>query len=74
MVQGCFYKNQVGPIVLVEGTLNANKYIKLLEKHFFPFLNELGIEKYTFQNNNAPCHAANLTKTWKENNSINCLS
>ena len=43
MVQGCFYKNQVGPIVLVEGTLNANKYIKLLEKHFFPFLNELGI-------------------------------
>jgi len=43
MVWGCFYKNQVDPIVLVEGTLNANKYIKLLEKHFFPFLNELGI-------------------------------
>ncbi len=32
------------------------------------------IEEYTFQDDNAPCHAANLTKTWKENNSINCFS
>ncbi len=74
MVWGCFYKNQVGPIVLVEGTLNADKYIKLLKENLLPFLNELGIGEYIFQDDNAPCHAANSTKIWKANNSINSLS
>ena len=49
MVWGCFYKNQVGPIVLVEGTLNADKYIKLLKENLLPFLNELGIGEYIFK-------------------------
>lgn len=45
MVWGCFINNRLGPLVLVEGTLNADRYIELLEEHLLPFYRDLGIEK-----------------------------
>ena len=74
MVWECFCNNRVGPLVLIEGTLNSDRYIELLEEYLLPFLNDLGIEDYIFQDDNAPCHALIKTKTWKENSSIHCLS
>src|SRR5688572_5054057 len=46
MVWGCFCNNKLGPLVLIEGTLNSDKYIELLEENLLPFLNELGIENH----------------------------
>src|SRR5436305_14685721 len=45
MVWGCFVNNKLGPLVLVEGTLNSEKYIELLDAHLIPFISNLGIEK-----------------------------
>lgn len=45
MVWGCFCNNILGPLVLVEGTLNADRYIELLKEHLLPFFSSLGIEK-----------------------------
>ena len=73
MVWGCFCNNKLDPLVLIEGTLNFDKYIKLLEKHLLPFLNDLGIENHIFQDDNAPCHASIKTRSWKENNLIKIL-
>jgi len=89
MVWGCFCNNKLGPLVLVEGTLNSDKYIELLKEHLLPFLNDLnglneeeGLliprfffqeENYTFQDDNAPCHASIKTKSWKNDNSIKIL-
>jgi len=84
MVWGCFCNNILGPLVLVEGTLNSDKYIELLQEHLLPFLNDLNGEgelipwyffqdNYIFQDDNAPCHASIKTKSWKEDNSIEIL-
>lgn len=74
MVWGCFCNNKLGPLVLVEGTLNSEKYIELLQEHLLPFLNNLNNlnkeEKYIFQDDNASCHASTKTKSWKEDNKI----
>ena len=68
MVWGCFCNNRIGPLVLVEGTLNSDRYIELLEEHLLPFLNNLNIENCIFQDDNASCHASKKTKSWKESN------
>lgn len=85
MVWGCFCDNKLGPLVLVEGTLNSDKYIELLKNHLLPFLNHLNEEEelipwyffqeenYIFQDDNAPCHASAKTKSWKEHNSVEIL-
>jgi len=85
MVWGCFCNNKLGPLVLIEGTLNSDRYIELLKEYLIPFLNSLNEqgelipwyffqeENYIFQDDNAPCHASCKTKSWKENNSINIL-
>jgi transposase len=41
MVWGCFCNDKLGPLVLVEGTLNSDKYIVLLKEHLLPFLKDL---------------------------------
>jgi len=73
MVWGCFCNNKIGPLVLIEGTLNSDRYIELLEEHLIPFLNNLGAANHIFQDDNAPCHASKKTKTWKNDNEIEFL-
>ena len=68
MVWGCFCNNKLGPLVLIEGTLNSDRYIELLEEYLLPFLNNLDVENHIFQDDNAPCHASIKTRTWKEDN------
>ena len=41
MVWGCFCNNKLGPLVLIEGTLNSDRYIELLKEYINPFLNSL---------------------------------
>jgi len=73
MVWGCFCNNKLGPLVLVEGNLNSDRYIELLKEYLLPYLNNLNIENPIFQDDNAPCHASNKTKQWKEDNLIERL-
>jgi hypothetical protein len=35
MVWGCFCNNKIGPLVLIEGTLNSDRYIELLHQEIF---------------------------------------
>ncbi|RHZ79153.1 hypothetical protein Glove_151g153 [Diversispora epigaea] len=54
MVWGCSCNNKIGPLVLIEGTLNSDRYIELLKEYLIPFLNNLGIENHIFQDDNTP--------------------
>ena len=56
----------------VEGTLtlafpstrmNSQEYIKILEKHLLPFLQEKNEVDWTFQQDNASVHASKMTKS-----------
>jgi len=61
MVWGCFVKNRLGPLVVLEGNITGQVYKKLLEDHLVPFIESLDDEKtYFFQDDNAPVHRANL--------------
>ena len=74
MVWGCFTRNMIGPLIIVEGRLNAESYKNLLESHLLPFYESLnGDLPYFFQDDNAPCHRAHSVASWKEENMINCL-
>src|SRR6185369_310511 len=75
MVWGCFTRKKMGPLVLVEGKLNASGYNKLLEKNLLPFISKLkegdddgGV--FIFQEDNAACHKAAAANRWKEDNHV----
>ena len=70
MIWGCFAGNKLGPIVFVDGTVNADKYIELLRETVLPFLDALledGTTNIVFQQDNATPHTANRTRAWLEN-------
>ena len=48
MIWGCIYKDQVGPLVVVDGNLNAKKYIKLLKKNLLPILKDEEFSDFSF--------------------------
>lgn len=53
MVWGCFTASKTGPLIVIEGTLNSEKYINMLNHIDIQELDE-NIE--FFQQDNAPCH------------------
>jgi hypothetical protein len=61
MVWGCFTRFGVGPLVRLEGRMAATDYIRVLETYLSPFLESLGEEIFTFQDDNAPTHTAKKT-------------
>ncbi len=66
MVWECFIKNKISSLVIIEGIINAKKYIELLEKNLLLFLNKLEEpETYIFQDDNASYHIARLIKVKK---------
>lgn len=74
MIWGCFVKNKLGPLVIVEGRITGAVYQQLLEDHLAPFLEDLGDETtFVFQDDNAPVHRASSVLTWKEENLIASL-
>ena len=73
MVWGCFVDNRPGPLVAIEGKINGAGYIELLRNSLLPFLNELGLNLYTFQDDNCPIHRSRLVPQWKEENLITSL-
>ena len=70
MVWGCFCKDRLGPLILINGSVNSATYIKILQENLLPFLIQLGPNNYIFQDDNAPAHRSQVVKQWKEENMI----
>ena len=62
MVWGGFSSKEKTNLVFIETSINASSYISLLNRTLLPFGSELHLNDYIFQQDNAPCHAANKTK------------
>lgn len=60
MVWACFSYHGVGELMLIDGTVNAKKYITILKKCFVPSMeNHLSqCTNIIFQDDSAPCHRA----------------
>ncbi len=58
MVWGCISAYVMGSLHVLEGTMNAERYIKVLEQHMLPS------RRCVFQQDNAKPHTAAITTTW----------
>ncbi len=58
MVWGCISTYGMGSLHVLEGTMNAERYIKVLEQHMLPS------RRRVFQQDNAKPHTAAITTAW----------
>lgn len=70
MIWGCFVGDKLGPIAFVNGTVNTQVYIDILENTFLSFVDALradGITDILFQQDNARPHVSKKTTEFLEN-------
>src|SRR6267154_1698059 len=65
----------VGRLAEVEGKMNADQYVSILEDNLLPSLEESGFsaKDVIFQQNNDPKHTSKKATKWFEDNDINVL-
>ena len=73
MVWGSFSQNGMGPLVKVEGNLNAENYTELLENNLLPFAKEKLPKTWIFQQDNAKCHTAKESIKFFKQNKVKIL-
>jgi transposase len=75
MVWGCMGWNGVGELAEVEGRMDADQYVDILNNHLLPSMEESGIVEggCIFQQDNDPKHTSKKAKNWMEENDITLL-
>ena len=76
MVWGTISHKGVGKLVRIDGNLNADGYIELLEDNLEESIEKMGMtgERWIFQQDGAPCHTAKKVKDWFEANEVPVMS
>lgn len=65
MVWGCFSAAGVGPLHLIEGTMNAKIHVRILERYLKRAKREIRLPRsFIFQQDNDPKHTARKTRDW----------
>lgn len=71
MVWGCLCFHGMGTLSAVNGNINAQKYLDILDENLWPVLaRHFPDDNYIFMDDNAPVHRARLVKNYLEENSI----
>ena len=76
MVWGCMSRTRVGRLQVLEGNVNADKYIRdVLECKLLPSARDLfgAGGSYIFQLDGAPCHTAKKCKAWFQSHGVKLL-
>lgn len=75
MVWGCMSAKGVGNLHFVDGIVNTDKYIGILQDHLLPSIPRLQTSygEYTFQQDAAACHTSRKSKSWIATNNIPIL-
>ena len=75
MVWGCLGWEGVERLAEVEGKMNAEQYVEILENNLLPSMEESGIslKDVIFQQDNDPKHTSKRAKEWMEDNNITLL-
>ncbi len=75
MVWGCVSAYGMGSLHVLEGTMNAERYIKVLEQHMFPSRRRLFQGRpCVFQHENAKPHTAAITTAWLRSRRVRVLN
>src|SRR5215469_7770260 len=75
MVWGCMSWEGVGRLAEVEGRMDADQYVEILEHNLLPSMeeSEFSMEEVIFQQDNDPKHTSKKAKTWIEDHQITLL-
>jgi transposase len=74
MVWGCMGWEGVGELAEIEGRMDADQYVAILEDHLLPIMEESGVsEEVIFQQDNDPKHTSKKAKKWFEDHAITLL-
>lgn len=75
MVWGCMSAYGVGKLHFIDGIVNAQKYIDILQNQLLPSIETIksDYDEVIFQQDGAPCHTAKKVKTWLSANEIPLL-
>lgn len=74
MIWGCITWYGPGTLCMVNGNINAVKYISILEDQLWPVIaRHFPDNLYTFQDDNAPVHRARIVEIYKHENNIRVM-
>ena len=74
MFWGCVSSYGVGTLKAVDGNMNSEKYIGVLDECLWPVIvRHFTNRRWVFQEDNAPCHVSARSNEWKQNNDIETL-
>jgi transposase len=75
MVWGCMGWNGVGNLVEVEGRMNGQQYVDILDDNLLESMEGLSIdpEIAIFQQDNDPKHTSKVATKWFNDHNINCM-
>jgi hypothetical protein len=74
MFWGCISHHGVGTLTPVDGNINTEKYISILDENLWPVVAQhFANRPWIFQEDNAPCHVSARANGWKTDNDINTL-
>lgn len=71
MVWGCFSRNGLGGISVLDGYMNSTKYIEVLNEKLIPTIQEKQLSNPVHLDDSAPCHRTKQVKEWHRLNNIN---
>lgn len=75
MVWGCVSAKGCGELAFIEGTMNTDKYLDVMENYLLPSKKKLFGRRKTwlYQQDNAPCHVSRKALAWFEQKRIPLL-
>ena len=72
MVWGCMCFAGVGTLMHVEGNINAQKYITIIDNNLSPVIAPHFLtDNYIYMDDNAPVYRARVVREYMETNNIN---
>lgn len=75
MIWACITWNGVGTLTVVDGNINAQKYIEILDSQLWPVVAaHFPDNNYIYQDDNAPVHRARSVIDYKRQNNINSMT
>jgi len=75
MIAGCMLSSGVGYLCRIDGSMDAQMYLNILNDELMQTLGWYGLEKenIVFQQDNASCHTASIVKKWFKDEKINAM-
>lgn len=72
MIWSCISRHGAGPLVVVDGNMNATKYVNIMQQHLLPQIVAWygAVANCGYQQDNAPCHKAAIATRFLAQNRI----